>query len=120
MSSHEEIQTLDNHTLTPIAQKMLNDQSANVTDWKAHELQGGTIGKVYALGGNCHMNQNVPSTPLNSVGMEQANWSSILKIQKAYERFGDPDSWRREMLLYQSDLYDNFPKTLTVPICYNM
>ncbi|SFL74810.1 Phosphotransferase enzyme family protein [Paenibacillus sp. 1_12] len=134
MGSLEELPTINNQMLTQVVQKMLKDESANVTDWKTSELQGGTLGKVYALSGTYSLNRIASNTESASVynehtthstthkgsKLEKAGWSTILKIQKAYERFGDPDSWRREMLLYQSDLYYQLPKTLKAPVCYNM
>lgn len=43
----------------------------------------------------------------------------VLKTQHKWERFNDPDSWRREYDLYMSDLGDLFSDSLRWPECYH-
>ena len=42
----------------------------------------------------------------------------VLKIQKQWNRYNDPGSWRREYDLYASDLGETFSNALRWPTCY--
>lgn len=80
----------------------------NVTnvDYEQELLQGGTVGEVYRLRGTAHTVNG--SMPLDMV----------LKIQKPWERSGDPGSWRREYDIYHSGAYRHWPKQLRLPQPY--
>ena len=43
----------------------------------------------------------------------------VLKTQKKWERYNDPDSWRREYDLYASDLGVEFTDDMCWPTCYH-
>jgi len=49
---------------------------------------------------------------------EKLPYRIVLKIQKKWERYGDPNSWRREYDLYASDLGETFSDVLRWPTCY--
>lgn len=108
-------QKVENHMLTPILRSILKDESASSIDFESEVLQGGTLGDVYLIKGTGKHDDSD-----NSAEMKVVNWSAVLKIQKEYHRFGDPESWRREMLLYQSNLFEHLPDHVKVPRCYGL
>lgn len=77
-------------------------------DYQTKSLQGGTVGDVYLVTGIAE----------TTVG-EKLPYSIVLKIQKKWERYGDPGSWRREYDLYMSDLETTFSDTFRWPTCYH-
>ncbi len=77
-------------------------------DCQTTALQGGTVGNVYLVTGNAE----------NADG-ESLPYRIVLKIQKKWERYGDPSSWRREYDLYASDLGTTFSDTFRWPACYH-
>jgi thiamine kinase-like enzyme len=76
-------------------------------DYQTMPLQGGTVGSVYLVTGIAE-----------TADGEQFPYRLVLKIQKKWERYGDPGSWRREYDLYKSDLGATFSGTLFWPTCY--
>jgi hypothetical protein len=50
---------------------------------------------------------------------EKLPYRIVLKIQKKWERYGDPGSWRREYDLYASDLGATFSDALRWPTYYH-
>lgn len=77
-------------------------------DGQTTPLQGGTVGNVNLLTGNAE-----------TADGNQLPYRIVLKIQKKWERYGDPGSWRREYDLYQSDLETTFSDALRWPACYH-
>ncbi|WP_438433671.1 phosphotransferase family protein [Gorillibacterium sp. sgz500922] len=77
-------------------------------DCQAKSLQGGTVGNVNLLTGIAE-----------TAAGEKLPYRIVLKIQKKWERYGDPDSWRREYDLYASDLAATFSEVLRWPTCYH-
>lgn len=77
-------------------------------DYQTTELQGGTVGNV-----------NLVTGIAEAVDGEKLPYRTVLKIQKKWERFGDPGSWRREYDLYASDLGATFSDALRWPTCYH-
>ncbi|MCM3628186.1 aminoglycoside phosphotransferase family protein [Paenibacillus glycanilyticus] len=77
-------------------------------DYQTLSLQGGTVGKVYLVTGIAE-----------TVDGKKLPYRIVLKIQKKWERYGDPGSWRREYDLYSSDLGATFSQALRWPICYH-
>lgn len=100
---------IDPKELTPIVAEALNESVDEVLDWEVQEIQGGTVGEVHLVEGHARTWE-----------MEIRPWSLVLKIQRKWARWGDPESWRREMWLYQSDLYETLPATLRVPSCFHV
>lgn len=76
-------------------------------DFQTMSLQGGTVGNVYLVTGNAE----------TAYG-EKMPYRIVLKIQKKWERYSDPGSWRREYDLYASDLGATFSDALRWPNCY--
>ncbi|WP_426445370.1 aminoglycoside phosphotransferase family protein [Paenibacillus sp. S-38] len=77
-------------------------------DYQTVPLQGGTVGNVYLVSGTAETGEG-----------EILSYRIVLKIQKKWERYGDPGSWRREYDLYSSDLGATFSEALRWPICYH-
>ena len=77
-------------------------------DYQTAPLQGGTVANVSLVTGTAE-----------TVEGETLPYRIVLKSQKKWERFGDPDSWRREYDLYASNLGATFSETLRWPICYH-
>ncbi|WP_060204526.1 aminoglycoside phosphotransferase family protein [Sporosarcina koreensis] len=73
-------------------------------DCQTIPLQGGTVGNVYLVTGIAE-----------TAGGEKLSYRIVLKIQKKWERYGDPDSWRREYDLYTSDLGETFSDAFRWP-----
>ncbi|WP_310829032.1 aminoglycoside phosphotransferase family protein [Paenibacillus pedocola] len=77
-------------------------------DFQTTSLQGGTVGNVQLVTGTAETTDG-----------EQLPYRVVLKIQKKWERYGDPGSWRREYDLYASDLGATFTDTFRWPVCYH-
>ncbi len=98
---------IEQSDLTPVVAQALGDKTAAVLDWQQRELQGGTVGEVHLLEGQART-ATTASRP----------WSLVVKIQRPWTRWGDPECWRRELRLYQSDFFATWPPSLHVPTCY--
>jgi hypothetical protein len=94
-------------TLTHVLGKML-DRSILHADCQTEQLHGGTLGDVRLVTGMAE-----------TVDGEKLPYKVVLKIQKKWERYGDPDSWRREYDLYASDLGAAFSPSFRRPVCYH-
>ncbi|MUT65928.1 aminoglycoside phosphotransferase family protein [Paenibacillus sp. NEAU-GSW1] len=77
-------------------------------DCHAVPLRGGTVGDVQLVTGNAE-----------TADGEKWPYRMVLKIQKKWERYDDPDSWRREYDLYTSDLGSTFSDAFRWPACYH-
>lgn len=77
-------------------------------DCETVPLHGGTVGSVYLVTGNA-----------NTANGETLPYHIVLKIQKKWERYSDPGSWRREYDLYTSDFGATFSDALRWPTCYH-
>ena len=71
-------------------------------------LQGGTVGNV-----------NLVTGIAETADGEKLPYHIVQKIQKKWERYGDPCSWRREYDLYASDLEATFSDTFCWSTCYH-
>jgi hypothetical protein len=94
-------------TLIKVLSKMLGRTIINA-DYKYKQLHGGTVGEVRLVTGLA-----VTSTE------DKLSYKVVLKIQGKWERYGDPDSWRREYDFYQSDFGSVFNDCLRWPDCYH-
>ena len=74
---------------------------------ETEQLHGGTLGDVKLVMGTAE-----------AVDGGKLQYKLVLKIQKKWERYGDPDSWRREYDLYASPLGSLFAGPLRWPRCY--
>lgn len=75
--------------------------------YQTKQLQGGTLGDVRLVTGMAESDD----------GWKQP-YKVVLKIQKKWERYGDPDSWRREYDFYRSDFGKVFTDSFRWPECY--
>lgn len=87
--------------------KMLGKTTISGT-YETKQLQGGTLGDVQLVTGIAE-----------SVDGDKLPYKVVWKKQNKWERPGDPNSWRREYDLYQSNLGDEFTTDLRWPKCYN-
>ncbi|MET3941634.1 hypothetical protein ABIC22_004446 [Paenibacillus sp. PvP094] len=76
-------------------------------DYKTMPLHGGTVGNVNMVTGVAETSEG-----------EKLSFRIVLKIQKQWNRYNDPGSWRREYDLYASDLGETFSNALRWPTCY--
>ncbi|WP_274654590.1 aminoglycoside phosphotransferase family protein [Paenibacillus humicola] len=77
-------------------------------DCQTMPLQGGTVGNVYLVSGTAE-----------TAAGEKLPYRIMLKIQRKWERYGDPGSWRREYDLFASDLKATFSDVFRWPTCYH-
>jgi fructosamine-3-kinase len=94
-------------TLTHVLSAAL---TAKVThaDYEIKQLHGGDVGNVQLVTGMAKTTDG-----------EKLPFNIVLKIQKKWERYGDPDSWRREYDLYSSGLSEAFSDSFRWPNCYH-
>lgn len=76
-------------------------------DYKTQQLHGGTLGNVQLVTGFAE-----------TIDGKSLSYHIVLKIQKKWERYNDPNSWRREYDLYTSDLDKLFTDSFRWPECY--
>lgn len=92
--------------LALVISKML-DKTIIHADYQLKELQGGTLGEVRLVTGIVETSDG-----------ELLPYKIVWKTQKKFERYGDPDSWRREYDLYSSDFKEVFSDSFRSPECY--
>ena len=78
------------------------------TSSESTQLHGGTVGDVKLYEGMAAIADG-----------QQLPFKIVCKTQKQWERYGDPDSWRREYDLYKSDLGSMFTDALHWPKLYH-
>jgi hypothetical protein len=108
MHSKSKIQAIDHVTLTPFVRGLLGNKDVRIINHKCHQLSGGTVGDVFRFSGSADCDG------------DPVSWSIILKVLRKWERPNDPQSWKREALIYQSDLFNDLPGGLTVPRCHGI
>ena len=94
-------------TLKYVLEKMLRVGVAGA-HYRTRRMHGGTLGDVRLVTGQAETldGRTVP-------------YKLVLKIQKQWERYGDPGSWRREYDLYVSGFGKLFQPSLRWPECYH-
>ena len=97
---------IDVTTLAPLVRSVTSLPQGEVVDWTSRTLQGGTVGEVHLLEGTAK------AGPTDG---RLVDWSLVVKVQRQWARPHDPDSWRREFLMYESGLLDDTGPTLAVP-----
>ena len=105
MNTQDEIQ-IKSKTLTFALSKMLG-ASIMHADYITTQLHGGTLGDVRLVTGTAETTDG-----------KKLPYRLVLKTQKKWERYSDPDSWRREYDLYASDFGKLFTDSLRWPECY--
>ncbi len=98
--------------LLPVVQRALNTERVRLSDWQMTPLSGGMGGgvggtAVYHLSGQAQVDDAA------------RDWSVILKLLVARpdEQPSDSHYWRREAVIYQSDVLDELPPTFGAPRC---
>ncbi|SFJ33950.1 Phosphotransferase enzyme family protein [Paenibacillus sp. UNC496MF] len=76
-------------------------------DCQSMPLKGGAVGQVCLVTGIAQ-----------TADGDALPYRIVLKIQKKWERYGDPGSWRREYDLYASGLGATFSDAFRWPACY--
>ncbi len=77
-------------------------------DYQTKQLHGGTLGDVKLVTGVAKAEDG-----------SELPFKLVRKVQKKWERPGDPDSWRREYDLYMSDFGSVFSGPVRWPKCYH-
>ena len=106
MNNHNE-RLVKPEILALVLSKML-DKTIIRADYQLQELQGGTLGDVRLVTGTVETSDG-----------ENLPYKIVWKTQKKFERYGDPDSWRREYDLYTSDFKKVFFDSFRCPECYH-
>lgn len=94
-------------TLTQVISKMLGTTIISI-DFQSKPLHGGTLGDVQLVTGHATTGDGV-----------QSPYKIVLKTQEKFNRYGDPDSWRREYDFYTSDFGSLFSESFRWPECYH-
>lgn len=94
-------------TLNSVLSQMFNKEVRSA-DFRKAPLQGGTVAKVELATGTAE-----------TADGDKRPYRVVLKTQKKWERFADPDSWRREYDLYASELGATFTDAFCWPACYH-
>jgi hypothetical protein len=108
----EQLKAIDQTTLSPLVQQVLDREDVEVDGWRCQPVIGGIdmSSGVYRFSGN------------GLAAGETLPWALILKVAQATpDSQGAPHSWRywkREMLAYQSGLLIDLPGELVPPRCY--
>ena len=105
MNNHDEKYVKE--MLSLVLNKMLHKTIIHL-DYQLKELQGGTVGVVRLVTGT-----------LETSDGENLPYKVVWKTQKKFERYGDPNSWRREYDLYASDFKKVFLDSFRWPECYH-
>nr|WP_183582979.1 aminoglycoside phosphotransferase family protein [Paenibacillus rhizosphaerae] len=78
-------------------------------DIQTTPLHGGTVGNVQLVTGKA-----------TTTDGGEITYRIVLKTQKKWDRYSDPDSWRREYDLYNSNFGALFSETFRWPECYHV
>jgi hypothetical protein len=97
---------IDAALLKPLVRAATLLPRAEIVDWTSRTLQRGTVGEVHLLEG---------TAKAASTGGRVIDWTIVLKVQRQWARPHDPESWRREFLMYESGLLDGIAPALAVP-----
>lgn len=106
MNNWEEVQ-INAETLSLVLSKMLSKTIIRA-NYQTKQLQGGTLGDVRLVEGKA-----------KTADGEDLPYKVVWKKQKKWERPGDPNSWRREYDLYQSNLGAVFTPAFRWSECYH-
>lgn len=112
----ETLQAIDPEILTQVARQSLNAPDLRLADWSVaplrHEKVLETTGGLYRFQGN------------GWIGSQKMPWSAILKIVLRPEEGCDMPQelcyWRREPLVYQSEMLAALPEPIHAPRCYGV
>jgi len=82
-------------------------QDIKEVSFETEQLQGGTVGEIKLVFGVAR-----------TTGEKELPFKIVYKRQKKWERYGDPNSWRREYDLYKMNMDTVFSDTFRWPKCY--
>ena len=108
----EQLEAVDQTTLTPLVRQALDRQDVEVTEFHYQPVIGGIdmSSALYRFSGN------------GQAAGETLSWTLILKIAQAKPENGEDLQgvwyWKREPLVYQSGLLNDLPDGLAAPRCY--
>lgn len=106
------MQAFEPTTLIPLVRQAVQDEAATLLDWSRHPLEGGFSGSaVYRFQGQAR------------TASGDRPWSLVCKEFSPDNGSQEPtayDFWKREVLLYQSEILDRLPTGLTVPHCFHV
>lgn len=112
MPSANKLEMIDSVALTPLVSKALHQNEVVIVDWKYEALHGASFNsEIYRFSGNAQSREKI------------LPWSLILKIIRSPDNTDDPNSlnyWKREALVYQSDLLNNLPAGFCTPQCFGV
>lgn len=114
MEQNEILKSINSNMLKSIVAKVLDDDSIEIINWNSEILSGGTIGDVFLIKGSALSNAVKES---NSEIPNSIHWAVTLKVLRERVRFGDPESWSREVEMYQSDIFNKLSSNIRVPKC---
>lgn len=95
-------------TLILVLDKMLCTNTIRA-NYQTEQLQGGTLGDVQLVTGIAE-----------TADSREIPFNVVLKLQKKWQRYGDPNSWRREYDLYVSYLGKSLNDSIRWPECYHV
>lgn len=95
-------------TLTQVLSQMLGTETI-CTDIQTKPLHGGTVGNVQLVTGIAQTTDG-----------REITYNIVVKTQKKWERYRDPDSWRREYDFYKSNFGALFSESFRWPECYHV
>lgn len=116
------LQSIDESTLTPIVRQVLRRDGVHLLDWQVSQLGGGA-GNPVSMGLYRFAGSGLDRD-------ERVLWSVILKIIQSpanvgWKNMGEGDDpthwnyWKRELLVYSSDLLATLPAGVAAPRCYH-
>ncbi|TLS50736.1 DUF1679 domain-containing protein [Paenibacillus antri] len=107
---------IDVDRLQAISNRILTEESAVLMDWSCHPIgpraNNFVTAGVFRISGNTRLRN----------GAVRA-WSVIVKVVREDPRRDDPahyNYWRREILVYDSELLRNLPANIVAPQCYGI
>jgi len=107
------LQAVDQATLTPLVRRLLENEGAEVLNWRYQPVEGG-FGHAYGV----YRFQGQAQA-----GGKRLDWSLILKATGPAAGSQEPGAsnyWKREGLAYQSGLLDDLPGDLVAPRCIGL
>ena len=99
---------INTETLIQVLSKIFGTKIICV-DFQTKQLQGGTVGEVQLVTCNAKTTDG-----------EELPYKIVSKTQKKWERYRDPDSWRREYDFYKSNFGAVFSESFRWPECYHV
>ncbi len=97
---------VDTELLVPLVRAATSLPRAEIVDWRSRAVEDGTVGYIYIFEGTARESPSADRV---------AEWALVLKVQRQWARHGDPECWRRELLMYESGLLDELAAAIAAP-----